>query len=120
MKGGLRLGWLAWSGIGLVLALLYTPLLPPMIFSVAPDMADGEWTLRWYSEMWKNPLLTGAVITSLEAALIVAVVTPMLALGAAMAIRELKAPRLILVLMLLLFAFTLPEKYWGLQFARFS
>ncbi|HUS53165.1 MAG TPA: ABC transporter permease subunit [Thermohalobaculum sp.] len=105
MKAGLRIGcnpgWLAWCGIGLVLALLYVPLLPPMLFSVSPDTAVGGWTLRWYSEMWKNPLLAGSVITSIEAALIVAVVTPVLALGAAMAIRELKAPRLILLLMLL-------------------
>jgi ABC-type spermidine/putrescine transport system permease subunit II len=96
-----RPGWFAWTGIGLVLALLYTPLLPPMLFSIAPDTPDGEWTLRWYSEMWDSSLLSGAVITSLEAALAVAVVTPVLALAAATAIRELKAPRLILVLMLL-------------------
>src|SRR5262249_11229201 len=50
---------------------------------------------------WRNSLLTGAMATSLEAALIVAVVTPLLALLAAMAIRELRAPRLILLLMLL-------------------
>ena len=105
MKPGFRIGfnpgWLAWSGIGLVLALLYVPLLPPMLFSVSPDTVVGDWTLRWYSEMWQNPLLAGAVITSIQSALIVAVVTPVLALGAAMAIRELKAPRLILLLMLL-------------------
>lgn len=105
MKAGFRIGFnpgsLAWCGIGLVLALLYVPLLPPMLFSVSPDTVAGDWTLRWYSEMWQNPLLAGAVITSIQSALIVAVVTPVLALGAAMAIRELKAPRLILLLMLL-------------------
>lgn len=94
-------GWLAWCGIGLVLALLYAPLLPPMLFSVAPETPDASWTLGRYAEMWGIPILTGAVLTSVEAALMVAVVTPVLALAAATAIRELGAPRLILVLMLL-------------------
>src|SRR5262249_6689325 len=47
------------------------------------------------------PLLTNAILTSLESALIVALVTPVLALAAAMAIRELRVSRLILILMLL-------------------
>lgn len=93
--------WFAWGLIGAALALLYTPLLPPLLFSVAPEAAGQGWTLRWYGEMWSSHLLRGAVVASIETALIVAVCTPLLALGAAMAIRELKAPRLILVLMLL-------------------
>jgi ABC-type spermidine/putrescine transport system permease subunit II len=97
----MRSGWIAWSLICATLALLYTPLLPPMLFSVAPETAGAPWTLHWYADMWDSALLTGAVVTSIEAALVVAAVTPVLALAAAMAIRELKAPRLILVLMLL-------------------
>jgi spermidine/putrescine transport system permease protein len=102
MQGGPR-SWLIWSAIAAVLALLYLPLLPPMFFSVAPENAGNGAgpTLRWYAEMWRNPLLTGAVVTSIQAALIVAIVTPALALAAAMAIRELKMPRLILGIMLL-------------------
>jgi ABC-type spermidine/putrescine transport system permease subunit II len=102
MRSGVR-NWLIWSAIAAVLALLYLPLLPPIFFSVAPENAvDGAGaTLRWYAEMWRNPLLTGAVVTSIEAALIVAIVTPALALTAAMAIRELRLPRLILGIMLL-------------------
>ena len=91
-----------WGAIGLILVLLYLPLVPPIIFSLAPEQsAEGSLTLRWYSEMWTNPLLVGAVVTSLEAALIVALATPLLALAASIAIRELRAPRLILILILL-------------------
>jgi spermidine/putrescine transport system permease protein len=91
-----------WAGIGLVVALLYLPLIPPLLFSVVPEnVNEGSATLRWYGEMWKNPLLTGAMLTSLEAGIIVAVVTPILSLVAAMAIRELRVPRLVLLLMLL-------------------
>jgi spermidine/putrescine transport system permease protein len=90
-----------WLAIGLVLLILYLPLAPPVFFSFAPAAGEGGMTLHWYGEMWRNPLLTGAMWTSLEAGLIVAVVTPVLALAAAMAIRELGAARLILLAMLL-------------------
>jgi spermidine/putrescine transport system permease protein len=94
-------GWI-WLTISVVLVLLYLPLVPPLLFSVVPEQAGGaSFTLRWYGEIWKNPLLTSAILTSLESAAIVALVTPVLALAAAMAIRELRVPRLILVLMLL-------------------
>lgn len=93
---------LVWAAIGSVVALLYLPLVPPLFFSMAPEtVAERAPTLRWYVEMWRNPLLVGAILTSLETAVAVAIVTPILALGAAMAIRELKVPRLILGLMLL-------------------
>ena len=91
----------AWVAIGLVLIVLYLPLIPPLFFSFAPEAAGGGATLRWYREMWLNPLLTSAIWTSLAAGIIVAIVTPLLALAAAMAIRELKAARLILLVMLL-------------------
>jgi spermidine/putrescine transport system permease protein len=92
----------AWVAIGLVLIVLYLPLIPPLLFSFTPEAAgDGGATLRWYREMWLNPLLTGAIWTSLAAGMVVAIVTPLMALAAAMAIRELKAARLILLVMLL-------------------
>ena len=93
---------LVWSAIGAVLALLYLPLVPPFFFSLLPETAaEPAPTLRWYVEMWRKPLLTGAVVTSMEAAVIVALVTPLLALAAAISIREFKMPRLILGFMLL-------------------
>jgi ABC-type spermidine/putrescine transport system permease subunit II len=92
-----------WGVIGCVLAVLYLPLIPPLFFSLVPEqtVAGVAFTLRWYDEMWKNPLLVGAIVTSLEAAFIVATTTPVLAVAAAMAIRELRAPRVILILILL-------------------
>jgi ABC-type spermidine/putrescine transport system permease subunit II len=105
MMGAVQQGasnrWLVWSLIGAVLALLYLPLVPPVVFSLEPANAGAGLTLAWYGKMWQNPLLTGAVITSVETAVVVAIVATLLALAGAMAIRELKIPRLILVLMLL-------------------
>src|SRR5262249_12000558 len=76
--------------------------IPPVLFSLAPaGPGAGAATLRWYAEIWDNPLLTGAIATSLEAGIIVAVVAPALALTAAMAVPELRMPPLIPLLMLL-------------------
>src|SRR5712664_4477645 len=100
-RAAMARAWI-WAGIALVVALLYLPLIPPLLFSVAPENAsEGGATLRWYGEMWKSPLLTGAMATTLEVGIIVAAVTPILSLVAAMAIRELRVPRLVLLLMLL-------------------
>ena len=91
-----------WCGLIAVLVVIYLPLVPPFFFSLLPETAaEPAPTLRWYVEMWRNPLLTGAVVTSIEAAVIVALATPLLALAAAISIRELNMPRLILGLMLL-------------------
>lgn len=105
MRGAVQPGsgyrTLIWVLIAGVLALLYLPLVPPMLLSLEPATADGPWTLAAYGKMWQSPLLIGAVTTSVQTAIVVAIVTTLLALAAAMAIRELKIPRLILVLMLL-------------------
>lgn len=92
---------LIWSLIAGVLGLLYLPLIPPVLFSLEPATGEGSWTLAAYAKMWQSALLTGAVITSVETAVVVAILATLLALAAAMSIRELKIPRLILVLMLL-------------------
>jgi ABC-type spermidine/putrescine transport system permease subunit II len=93
---------LIWSYISLVLVLLYIPMIPPIVFSFAPgEVAKGHATVRWYVEMWNNPELNAAIGTTLELGAIVAILTPALALLAAMAIRELKIPRIVLMLMLL-------------------
>jgi ABC-type spermidine/putrescine transport system permease subunit II len=93
---------LVWLYVGLALLFIYLPLAPPLLFSISTGEASGAaFTLSWYVEMWRNPVLTRAVVTSLEVGAVVAVITPLLGLGAAMAIRELRAPRLILSLVLL-------------------
>ena len=102
MRGVLARDKWVWAGIALVILLLYLPMIPPLLFSLAPETPnEGGLTLRWYGEMWKHPLLTEAMATSLEAGIIVAVVTTVLSLAAAMAVRELRVPRLALLLMLL-------------------
>jgi spermidine/putrescine transport system permease protein len=90
-----------WALIAVALALLYLPLAPPLLFSVQDGGAAGDLTLRWYGEMWQNPLLVGSIRTSVLVALPVGVVAPVLALLAALAVRELRMPRLIMALVLL-------------------
>jgi ABC-type spermidine/putrescine transport system permease subunit II len=91
-----------WALIGLVLGLLYLPLLPPLLFSIGGEAGVLEGlTLRWYGEMWQNPLLVGSLKTTVMVAALVGLTTPPLALLAAMAVRELRIPRLIMTLLLL-------------------
>jgi ABC-type spermidine/putrescine transport system permease subunit II len=92
---------LVWIYIGLVLGFLYLPLLPPILFSLQPAAGADGIGFGWYLTMWQTPLLAKATLTTLETGLIVALAAPLLGLAAAMAIRELRAPRLVLLLMLL-------------------
>ena len=96
-RGGIEV--LAWCLLALVLLVLYLPLVPPLLFSL--DDGAGGWTLRWYGTLGGNPILVKAIGTTFAAAAITAAATPLLALLAAMAVRELRAPRLILLLALL-------------------
>jgi len=101
-RSTVRSYWLVWLYVGLILVFLYIPLVPPIRFSVAPGQSTGgSVTFAWYGEMWRNPLLTAAVVTTVEVGVAVALVSTVLGLAAAMAIRELRLPRLILLLMLL-------------------
>jgi spermidine/putrescine transport system permease protein len=92
---------LIWGYIVLVLFFLYVPLIPPVLFSLGGEGASGGWTLRWYRDMWHNPILSSSMITTLEIGAIVAAIATVLGIAAAMAIRELRIPRLVLLLMLL-------------------
>lgn len=94
---------LLWLALAVILAVLYLPLLPPFLASFGvggPGGGDG-FTWRWYASLGDNPLLAGAIASSVAAALITAIAAPLLGLLAAMAVRELKVPRLILLLVLL-------------------
>ena len=91
-----------WAAIAAVLILLYLPLVPPLLFSVAGEGGGrSDITLRWYAEMWQNPLLVSSIKTSVLVALLTGLATPPLALLAALAVRELRIPRLVMALMLL-------------------
>ena len=94
---------LAWTGLLLVVGLLYLPLLPPLATSVSPTGRQpdlSEPTLRWYLELPDNPTLVGSIETSVKVAALAGLITPLLALGAAMAVRELRRPRLVVLLLL--------------------
>jgi spermidine/putrescine transport system permease protein len=93
--------FVSWCCLGAVLFVIYLPLVPPILFSIAPSEPGAAATLRWYVALWSNPLLVSAIATSLEVGVIVAIAATILALGAAMAIRAFSVPRLILALMLL-------------------
>jgi ABC-type spermidine/putrescine transport system permease subunit II len=91
-----------WAFVAVVLALLYLPLVPPLFFSVDPGTGPGAGaTLRWYRDMWDNPLLVDGLWVSLLTGLATALLTPALALLSAMAVRELGVPRLVLAMILL-------------------
>jgi ABC-type spermidine/putrescine transport system permease subunit II len=93
---------LVWLYVGFALLFIYLPILPPLVFSFGAGEAGARaFTLSQYAQMWRNPLLTNAIVTSIEVGAIVALITPVLGLAAAMAIRELPTPRLILSLVLL-------------------
>jgi ABC-type spermidine/putrescine transport system permease subunit II len=110
---------LVWLYVSFVLLFIYLPLLPPLVFSVATGEAGTPaFTLSRYAQMWRNPVLTSAIVTSLEVGGIVALIAPLLGLAAAMAIRELPTPRLILSLVLL--PLFIPGVSAGLATALFS
>jgi len=98
----LRYALWGWTGIALVL--LYLPMIPPPIFSLGDKgvaHALAHPTLEAYGAIWRQAVLLRAMWNSLLVALIVGAVTPALALLAAMAVRELRIPRLVLLLTLL-------------------
>ncbi len=89
-----------WLLIGAVLLILYMPIVPVLVLSIRGDAA-GEWTLRWYHDLWQTALILRALRTTAVVALIVGVIASVLGLVAALSIRELGIPRLILLAMLL-------------------
>lgn len=84
--------------ISTVAALLYLPLGPLLIASFSDDA--GGFTFRWYQEIGRAPLIMASLRTSLIVALLVGVLTPVLAVLAATAVRELPARRLLITLFL--------------------
>src|SRR2546430_16691126 len=61
----------------------------------------GAVTLRWYRQLWDNPLLVGGVQNSLLVGALVGLITPPLALLAARAGRQAPRPRPIVAAVLL-------------------
>jgi len=92
-------GWLLTAA---ALLTLYVPLVPPFLLSLAPGGAENAgFSLHAYAEIWRNPILVDAILVSAQVGMAVAAVATILGLLAAMAVRELKVPRLVLAIMLL-------------------
>jgi spermidine/putrescine transport system permease protein len=93
--------FVGWFSLSAVLLVIYLPLVPPVLFSVAPSEPGTAPTLRWYVALWHNSVLISAIVTSLELGMLVATAATIMGLCAAVAIHSLRVPRLILALMLL-------------------
>ena len=91
--------WPMWLLIGVVLFILYMPIVPVLLLSVNGEA--GEWTWRWYYELAQTALILKALRTTAIIAVLVMALATFLGLLAALAIRELGIPRLILLAMLL-------------------
>jgi ABC-type spermidine/putrescine transport system permease subunit II len=89
-----------WLIIGTTLAFLYMPLFPALLLSVRGEGGE-EFSLSRFHELWRIPLVMNALRTTAAVALAVGLITPILGLLAALSIRELRMPRLILLIMLL-------------------
>lgn len=98
-----------------VLALLYVPLLPPILFSLQPltpstglpgsaanltTVLNSGLSLDSYAALLSNSILPDALQTTLLSALLTAVVATALGLLGAMSVRELHLSRVILMLLL--------------------
>ncbi len=91
-----------WILIGVLLFLLYLPLVPPVLFSIGLAVPGVHTiTFRAYGELWGSPILVSATETTMEVAAIVGVAAPALGLLSALAVRELGIPRLMMLLVLL-------------------
>ena len=89
-----------WAFLGLVLLFLYVPLVPPALRSFA-GLLEGAGLFAHYAAIVEDVRLMRALRTSLLVGLLVALITPLLALLAAEAVRVWRAPRLIIALLLI-------------------
>jgi spermidine/putrescine transport system permease protein len=90
---------LIWASLGLVLMFLYAPLVPPAIHSF--EGAASTSPLANYAAIFEDERLMRALETSLTTGVLVALITPLLALLAAEAVRVWRIPRLIIAIVLL-------------------
>ena len=67
--------WPLWLIIALALAFLYVPLIPSLVASLQ-GVRPGEWTLGWYGELWRTPLIVGAFRASAMVAVMVGILAP--------------------------------------------
>jgi spermidine/putrescine transport system permease protein len=102
--GGVVARYAMWAWTVAALVLLYLPMLPPPIFSLGDKgvaQALSHPSLAAYADILDQSVLLQAIWNSLGVALVVGLATPALAVLAAMAVRELRIPRVVLLLTLL-------------------
>ena len=92
---------LIWGFFSLVLLFLYAPLVPPAIHSFEGAATGAGGLFRNYAAIFEDERLMRALRTSLIVGLLVALITPLLALLAAQAVRAWRTPRLIIAIVLL-------------------
>jgi ABC-type spermidine/putrescine transport system permease subunit II len=91
---------IAWLLVGLVLAFLYAPLVPPAVNSFEGAGGDKGLFVN-YAAILTDQRLVAAGRISLLVGLLVALISPVLALLAAEAVRVWKIPRLVLGILLI-------------------
>lgn len=91
--------WPVWVLIVVVLVLLYAPTIPVIALSFTD--AQGSPSVAGYAELLRTDIVMKALRTTALVGIAVAVLAPLLGLLAALSIRELGIPRLILLCMLL-------------------
>jgi spermidine/putrescine transport system permease protein len=96
---GNRTTWVLSVLAAVVLAFLYTPLVPPIISSLRPEGGSGV-SLDAYTSLYDDPIVPDALQTTIVSAVITALVAMLLGLLGAMAVRELRVSRGILALLL--------------------
>lgn len=90
--------------LALVLFFLYGPLLHPLLVAVSTtgQVSPGmTFTLDRFGEMFNGRMVAPALVNSLIAAAVTGVVTPILAVLGAMAVREFRLKRLVVLTMIL-------------------
>lgn len=92
--------WPVWILIAVTLAILYAPTIPVIILSFS-DAGHGGFSLAGYVQLFQTDLIMKALRTTAIVGVIVALLASALGLLAALSIRELGVPRLILLLILL-------------------
>lgn len=99
-KNGIKIGsGIIWACLVLVILFLYVPLLPPFFYSVS-NIENGNF-FQHYTAIIEDVRLMQALRTSLVVGLLTTVITPLIALIAAEAVRVFRIPRLIIGIMLI-------------------
>src|SRR5687768_18443401 len=89
---------LLWAILAAALVFLYAPLVHPMLVALTeynPAAEKTELTFKWFEKMVQTPIIVQSAKVSSIAALLVAAITPLVALLGAMAVREFRPKRLI-------------------------